>query len=137
MSQIPNYDAGGGDPSSAVNGPAIGLMVTAGIGIAVQIFAILMNLLSAGAGAAGGRNGGMAMFSGAIGVVGGIIGIIVGVVILIGAMKMKKLESYGFAMATAIIAMVPCISPCCLLGLPFGIWALVVLMKPEVKSAFH
>jgi hypothetical protein len=32
--------------------------------------------------------------------------------------------------------MIPCISPCCLLGLPIGIWALVVLLKPEVKAAF-
>ena len=33
--------------------------------------------------------------------------------------------------------MVPCISPCCLVGLPIGIWALVVLNKPEVKGSFH
>ncbi len=52
-------------------------------------------------------------------------------------MKMKKLESYGLAMAASIIAMIPCLSPCCLIGLPIGIWALVVLSKPEVKSAFH
>ena len=32
--------------------------------------------------------------------------------------------------------MVPCISPCCLLGLPFGIWALSVLNKPHVQAAF-
>ena len=25
---------------------------------------------------------------------------------------------------------------CCLLGVPFGIWALVVLNKPEVKAQF-
>ena len=57
--------------------------------------------------------------------------------ILFGALKMKKLESYGLAMAASIIAMIPCFSPCCLLGLPIGIWAVVVLSKPEVKSAFH
>ena len=77
------------------------------------------------------------MFSGTIGVVSSIIGILVSGVIFLGAMKMKKLESYGFAMAATIIAMVPCFSPCCVLGLPIGIWALVVLLKPEVKSAFH
>jgi hypothetical protein len=38
-------------------------------------------------------------------------------------------------MAAAIMAMIPC-NCCCLLGLPFGIWALVMLMKPEVKSQF-
>lgn len=37
----------------------------------------------------------------------------------------------------AILAMIPCVSPCCLLGLPLGIWALIVLLKPEVKAAFQ
>jgi hypothetical protein len=77
------------------------------------------------------------MFSGTIGVVSSIIGILVSGLILVGAMKMKKLESYGLAMAVSIIAMIPCFSPCCLIGLPIGIWAVVVLSKPEVKSAFH
>ena len=66
----------------------------------------------------------------------GIVGIIVGIVVLVGAMKMRKLQSYNFAMTAAIISMIPCVSPCCLLGLPFGIWALIVLLKPEVKAAF-
>jgi len=65
-----------------------------------------------------------------------IIGGIVGVVVLLGAGKMQKLESYQFALTASIMAMVPCISPCCLFGLPLGIWALVVLNKPEVKSHF-
>jgi hypothetical protein len=37
---------------------------------------------------------------------------------------------------TSIVAMVPCLGPCCIVGIPIGIWALVVLMKPEVKAAF-
>ena len=77
------------------------------------------------------------MLTGPVGVALGVVGILVSVVILLGAMKMKKLESYGLAMAASIIAMIPCLSPCCLLGLPIGIWAVVVLSKPEVKSAFH
>jgi hypothetical protein len=40
-------------------------------------------------------------------------------------------------MTASVIAMIPCISPCCIVGLPIGIWAMVVLSKPEVKSAFH
>jgi hypothetical protein len=36
----------------------------------------------------------------------------------------------------ALALMVPGLSPCCLLGLPIGIWAAVVLNKAEVKSAF-
>ena len=69
--------------------------------------------------------------------IGGVIGILLSGLIFIGAMKMKKLESHGLAVAASIVAMIPCLSPCCLLGLPIGIWAAVVLFKPEVKSAVH
>jgi hypothetical protein len=33
--------------------------------------------------------------------------------------------------------MIPCTGPCCIVSLPLGIWALVVLMSPDVKAAFH
>ncbi len=52
-----------------------------------------------------------------------------------GALKMRNLQSYGMAMASAITVMLPC-TCCCVLGLPAGIWALVMLNKPEVKAAF-
>jgi hypothetical protein len=67
----------------------------------------------------------------------GIIAILMGAVILLGGLKMMKLESFGVAMTASILAMIPCLSPCCVIGLPIGIWALVILSKPEVKSAFH
>ncbi len=122
-----------------VNGPAIGLIVVAVLGGLAQIAALIMNLAGASfmAGSRVPQEAWANMFSGTIGVVSSIIGILVSGLIFLGATKMKKLESYGLAMAATIIAMVPCFSPCCLLGLPIGIWALVVLLKPEVKSAFH
>jgi len=122
-----------------VNGPAIGLIVVAVLGGLAQIAALIMNLAGASfmAGSRVPQEAWANMFSGTIGVVSSIIGILVSGLIFLGATKMKKLESYGLAMAATIIAMIPCFSPCCLLGLPIGIWALVVLLKPEVKSAFH
>lgn len=77
------------------------------------------------------------MLQGGLGVVFSIIGLAVGGFIFFGAMKMKNLESYGLAMAAAVVAMVPCISPCCLLGLPIGIWAIVTLNDPAVKQSFR
>ncbi|GHG69900.1 hypothetical protein GCM10012319_14390 [Comamonas sp. KCTC 72670] len=56
--------------------------------------------------------------------------------VFFGALKMKNLQSYGLAMAAAIIAVIPCCGPCVCLSIPVGIWALVVLNKPEVKAAF-
>lgn len=127
-----------GDALQMVQGPAIGLVVTAVIGFLVCAAGLLLNVLGVTFGAMEGESDDavMSMMSGGVGVVQSILGVILSVVILMGALKMKKLESYTFAMVAAIIAMVPCISPCCLVGLPIGIWALVVLNKPEVKGAF-
>lgn len=52
--------------------------------------------------------------------------------------RMHVLRSYGMALTGAVISVIPLLgSPCCVLGLPFGIWALVVLNNPSVKSAFR
>lgn len=121
-------------------GPVTGLMVVAGVGMFVQLIGLAMNLLGAGIGAATGEGSEaklQAMASGVGGVVGGLIGLAMGGLIIFGAMKMKKLENYGLAMAVTVIAMLPCFSPCCVIGLPVGIWALNILLKPEVKSAFR
>jgi hypothetical protein len=142
MPAMPSMAAASPAPSGAaaalVNGPAIGLIVVAVLGALLQIVSIIKNLvMGSGIPANAQVPAWLSMLSGPVGVALGIIGILVSVVILLGAMKMKKLESYGLAMAASIIAMIPCFSPCCLLGLPIGIWAVVVLSKPEVKSAFH
>jgi hypothetical protein len=34
------------------------------------------------------------------------------------------------------MALIPCLGPCYILGIPAGIWALVVLARPEVREAF-
>jgi len=123
-----------------VNGPATGLIVTAILGFVVQAAALVMNIFGVSFGAMqrkGSPDAWINMFSGTAGIVGGIMGIAVSFLILYGAMKMKKLESHGWAIAASILALAPCISPCCFVGLPVGIWALVVLAKPEVKAAFQ
>lgn len=57
--------------------------------------------------------------------------------VIFGATRMLKLQSFGLVMASAIVAMVPCLGPCCCIGAPVGLWALLVLNKPEVKAAFQ
>jgi GYF domain 2 len=75
---------------------------------------------------------------GPLGIANVFVELAISVLILVGAIKMKSLQSYEFAMAAAAMALVPCLTPCCgyLLGIAFGIWALVILRKPEVKSHF-
>ena len=62
--------------------------------------------------------------------------LIINALIFLGALKMKGLQSYGLANTAAILALIPCCGPCLCVGIPLGIWALVVLRKPEVRAAF-
>ena len=127
-----------GTAASKVNGPATGLIVTAVLGFMVQGLGFLGNIFGFSQGFGGtGSESAFAFFTGTMGMILNLVGVAIGVVILLGAMKMKRLESHGFAMAASILALVPCVSPCCFVGLPIGIWSIVVLSKPEVKAAFH
>ena len=125
----------------AVSGPSIGLICVAVIGFLLHAANMLLKILGLGMMAASGQQNGMptwvTMLSGSLGMVFSGIGILTSVITFAGALKMKKLENFGLAMAASIIAMIPCIGPCCFIGIPVGIWALVILSKPEVKSAFH
>jgi hypothetical protein len=133
----PNYNSGGGgsDPASMVSMPGVVLMI---IGIVYVIGSLLFTILEVagvGIGMAGGGNGVDTIINGAGGIISGILGFLFGFVIAFGGMKMRQLRGYGVAMAGAVLAMLPC-TCCCIVGLPVGIWALIVLMKPEVKAAF-
>jgi len=65
----------------------------------------------------------------------GLVGVL-SVVALVGGIKMMNLTSSGWAYMSAVLSLVPCTSGCCFLGLIFGIWAIMVLGKPEVKAGF-
>ena len=55
--------------------------------------------------------------------------------IIIAGLKMKRLEAYSLAIIGSILAML--IFPGSFIGLPIGIWALVVLCRREVREAFR
>ena len=59
----------------------------------------------------------------------------IGIVMIIGGLKMMRLQSHGWAMTASILALLPC-SPVGILGLVVGIWSLVVLSRRDVKEAF-
>lgn len=130
------------EAASALTGPAIGLMVASGLSFLVGLLDLLFRILGVGlmAGASAGRGVSAAQATGhTLGVIlGGIIDVLsmlLPVVIIIGSIKMMKLQNYGLAMTSCILGMVP-LHCCCFLGLPFGIWGVVMLNKPEVKDAF-
>jgi hypothetical protein len=62
----------------------------------------------------------------------------VALLIVVGAVRMIQLRSYGLAVASSVLSSLPCISPssCLMLGVFAGVWALVVLLDPDVREAF-
>lgn len=130
------------DPFAAqrVSTPATILIVIGVLGVISQVLSMLINLAQVNLGAGMGPRGAEVfpfMFGAGVSVVLSLIFLGLSGVVIVGAMKMKNLENYSLAMAAAVIAMIPCTSPCCLLGLPVGIWALVILNDSSVKAAFR
>jgi len=136
--QAPEYPFAWGDAAAAaarVTGPAVALIVIGALEIATQVWAVFVSLMEIRAGGPLQVGPWANLASPEAIVIGGAIGVILGIVVIWGGVKMRNLESYPLAMAAAIIAMIPCFWPCCVLGLPFGIWALVVLSDPLVRAA--
>ena len=144
LEQLPELDAGGDDktvvaPDRApllsdaaiaearrqVRGPAIGLLVT---GILNWVMCLPIALfLSLNMGASRDGPGGLVFLV-------PTLLIVLSVLLLVAANTMKRLQAYGLAVAASFLAII--ISPGNLIGLPIGIWALVVLSQREVRTAF-
>ena len=128
----------GSNAKDALNVPSILLLVSGGLGVLLRL-----------AGMVGGSNPMMAklasdpkfaqyaaMSSGPANIIGNLVGIALSGFVIFGALKMRNLQGHGLALGAAIVSIIPC-SGCCCIGLPVGIWALVLLLKPEVKGQFQ
>lgn len=109
----------------SVHGPAVGLLVT---GLLNWVLVPLIGLVAAYFASARDATPSLALF-------GPLLALLVlSSFIIYAALKMKALEAWGVAVAGSILAIV--VSPGNWIGLPIGIWALVVLTRPPVRLAF-
>ncbi len=131
-----------GNVAQQVQGPAIGLIVTAALGVVFALISLVSHLMGvgmAGLGELGDFEGSERLFGflgGGLGILSALIKLGISGFIIWVALQMKELRNWTMAVTASILAMIPCIGPCCLIGIPIGIWSLVILMKPEVKAAF-
>jgi hypothetical protein len=125
-----------------LNGPSIGLIVTAVLGFLFTLLTIVatasgVQMMPPNAVNDPNVERLLNMLSGGGIIIEAVIRVVLSLVVLLGAIRMRRLTNYGLAVASAIISLIPCsISPCCCVGIPIGIWALVILNKSEVKSQF-
>jgi hypothetical protein len=66
-----------------------------------------------------------------------ILNIVCSMIVVIGGINMLRLSGPLIPTFSSILAMLPCAlgGCCCLLGMPVGIWAIIVLNRPEVRAA--
>ena len=126
--------------AARVKAPAVTLIVVSACGVVAQLGRLLFGL---------GRDVRVPpempremarmfhMLSGPAALVGILFALAVCGFVIFGAIKMMNLQSYGLAMAAAIVASIPCISPCCCVAMIPGIWSIVVLANADVKAAFR
>jgi hypothetical protein len=146
MASPSNPYASSGSALGRLNAPGITLIVLGILGVLGAIAGVLMNLLGMGgnlAGMGGRESGGpmdqyITLMSGGLGLVLNILNVFLSALIAFGGFKMRTGESYPLALTASILCIVPCTSPCCcLIGIPVGIWALIVLMDKDVKASFR
>ena len=135
------------DAKSRLMGPSIGLIVAGSTDVLWALylfvnglFTIVMAAAMPAPAAAGTRppplGATTAIFTvtGGIYVLGGLLVLVKAGFTIYGAIRMMKVRKYGASMAASILQIIPC---CCIpIGIPFGIWGLIVLMDQKVKAAF-
>jgi hypothetical protein len=111
--------------------PAVGLLLTAVgtlIAAGMLVVAVLIEV--------GRMPRGQAFLCGGLVILAGLLALTVAALMMAGAARMMVARNrYLLCVTAALIAVVPW-SPACLIGIPSGIWALVVLSRPEVVAAF-
>lgn len=135
--QADDYDEYADDSEEAarasVSTPALLLIIGAVLSLLFSLLLIVVGILIALNALQGEQIVGY-IYAGA-----GVILVAYFIVMLIGAIRMKNLQSHTFALASAIMAIVSimCLGLCSVLVVPFGIWALVVLLNANVKRQFE
>jgi hypothetical protein len=129
------------DAASRVFVPALALLILAPIHMLAMLGDLIFRIVNAqsgnipiigqGPGAAEG-----AMLGIVIGGVVDVVAILCQIAVAFGAVQMMKLRARQSAYTACVVSCIPCITGCCLVGIPFGIWGLIVLSDERVKRSF-
>lgn len=130
------------DTLNKLKAPAIGLIIAGALNAVTGLYLLVSSLVQFSRGA---LNRSFTTEAEQVGfVIGfwgtavfGILGFLFTPVIIYGAIQMMHGRSFGLSRTAAILAVVPLTSCCFVIGIPFGIWALVVLAQPDVKALFR
>ena len=117
-----------------MSAPAIGLMVAGGLSAVFTLFYLLIFAIG-GTAAVSDPEVRDALPGIGLLLAFGLLKLVLDALTIYAGWQMRQLRGWTLGMAGSIAAMLPC-SVCCILGLPIGIWALIVLMDSDVKQMF-
>jgi hypothetical protein len=129
------------EPATQVQAPAVAMIVVSLVALIVGTLGLIADMFLIVSGMMekleAMNNGPTSVYTDTvIRVIWGIILFVASSFVLYGALQMKRLKNYRVAVAASIVAMIPLVGPCCILGIPFGIWAVMTLGKPGVRQSF-
>ena len=139
-------DRPGGNPSATavasalVNAPAICLIVINVLAIIAALASLSMGISPAALDSLQGLDPQMQKFflqATKLNVPANILALLISGFCLFGSISMMNLRHHTVCLVAAVVTLLNCTTCCCGLGLAAGIWALIVLLKPEVREAFH
>jgi hypothetical protein len=148
----PPPSASGRDPLRLVRPPAIALIVISGLsvlmtGATLAIYALIPKLveeIEKMQKDMGTSNPIMKTFSAfsspRITIAMAAVGIVLSLFVLVASIQMVRARSYGLAVAAAVVEILNVVSlGCCCIpfNVGIGIWALVILLRDDVKAAFR
>ena len=122
------------DPSQRLSAPAIGLLI-AGVVSGVGSLIWLVMLIFFSALIFSDRDSQDALIGIGFWIPFTLIRLVLDGLTIYGALQMRQLANWNMSLGGAIAASLPC-SFCCILTMPLGIWAIVVLLNDEVKRDF-
>jgi len=130
----------GEPPRAKVMAPAIAMLLLAGLGLMMGTLGVIMAMFGDAPPINPDDPEFMQAFQrgrvGALAVVLQVTLSSLNLVIIAGAIQMLRFKSWGLALTAAIVSMCNVGNCCCLLGIPVGIWALVILLQQDVQRAF-
>jgi len=141
--QSPNEPSSFGAPPPASKGkimaPAVGLIVCGTLGLLFSIFNMVTAMafpMAVDPNAPPFIQEMQRHSSGSVATTVQAAFVVVNLVIIFGGVQMARCASYGTAMTATILAMLNFGTCCCVIGIPIGIWSLVILLQPDVKGVF-
>lgn len=138
---LPYQSAGGaalgGTSPAAVNIPAILQIVAIVPWMLLGVWGLLRSLLAMVTGRSPGGEqlpANMVILFAVVGLVLGLVLFAIHAVIILGSVRQLQRRNYVLSHFAAWLSLIPCFSP---MGLPFGVWSLVMLFRDEVQRSFR